>query len=112
MFRQYKVSKKYIEVILIDDGSNDPLTIEFLDKLEKENMKSNLRIIRIKNSGICKARNIGVLNSKGNYILMLDADDKLYFKFLIEAKDILDKNSEIGIVKGNIVTLSGKETRN
>ncbi|MGL4954968.1 MAG: glycosyltransferase family A protein [Cetobacterium sp.] len=102
--------EKNIEIILIDDGSNDEFTIKYLDKLT--NSKKNLNIIRTENNGTCVARNIGVKNSSGKYIVMLDADDCLCDNFIKSAKKVLDGDSNIGIVKGNVVTLkSGVKKR-
>lgn len=92
-----------MEIILIDDGSNDEFTIKYLDKLAESGRKIN--IIRTENNGVCVARNIGVKNSFGKYIVMLDADDCICDNFIVSAKKILDENLNVGIVKGNVVTL-------
>lgn len=62
------------EVIIINDGSTDN-TIE----IAIENSKKDARIILInkKNQGLSAARNAGLKNASGDYILFLDADDWL-----------------------------------
>ncbi|MGL5982040.1 MAG: glycosyltransferase family 2 protein [Cetobacterium sp.] len=96
-------SQTNVEVVLIDDGSNDEFTRKYLDKLLDSSKE--IKIIRTKNNGVCIARNIGVKNSSGKYIIMLDADDYLCNEYIKSAKEILDENLTVGIVKGNVITL-------
>ena len=68
-----KQKMKEIEIIIVDDNSND-------DSLEiiQNYMKNDKRIKLIKNDEnrrILYSKSIGVLNSKGKYIIELDQDD-------------------------------------
>lgn len=64
-----------LEIILIDDGSPD-LCPELCDKwAQKDN---RIRVIHQANRGISEARNVGIANANGKYILMVDSDDYLY----------------------------------
>ena len=58
-----------IDLIIVNDGSDDDYTLNVLSKL------SNVRIFYQKNSGLSSARNRGLANAKGNYVFFLDADD-------------------------------------
>ncbi|MRR35722.1 glycosyltransferase, partial [bacterium] len=61
------------EVIVVNDGSSDT-TREILDRLLTEN-SSWLRIIHLEpNSGKSKALNAGILVSRGEFMLTIDAD--------------------------------------
>lgn len=60
------------EIILVDDGSTDG-SEELCDKLKYEN--EHIVVIHQKNSGLSAARNIGISNSTGDYIMFLDSDD-------------------------------------
>ncbi|MBO8144155.1 MAG: glycosyltransferase [Thermodesulfobacterium sp.] len=63
------------EVIVVDDGS-----IDDTEKILLEYMKREPRLKFIKherNKGLAAARNTGILNSQGEYLLFLDSDDKL-----------------------------------
>jgi len=63
-----------VEFILVNDGSTDN-SIEICEAFYKQD--DRIRIINIKNSGVSEARNQGILQSKGNYLFFLDADDYL-----------------------------------
>ena len=86
---------KNIEIIIVDDASSDKETINILNNLKEKKFKV---INMFKNKGVSNARNIGILNSKGKYIFPLDADDKIAPTYLEKAENILNNNSDIGIV--------------
>lgn len=62
-----------IEIIVVDDGSDDLHTLHILDCLKKP----KTRILRQKNGKPSSARNAGIHMSQGKYICCMDADDKL-----------------------------------
>ena len=86
-----------IEVLVVDDGSSDPITLETLKKIEGV---GGARVIRQANQGLCAARNRGIEESTGDYILPLDHDDEIYPVYAAKAADVLDSRSEVGIVYG------------
>tara|TARA_X000001036_G_scaffold370100_1_gene356453 strand:+ start:90 stop:926 length:837 start_codon:yes stop_codon:yes gene_type:complete len=61
---------KPFEIIVVDDGSSDN-TSTFI----KNNYKS-VKLIKQNNLGVSKARNVGIKNSSGNWIALLDSDDE------------------------------------
>lgn len=63
-----------IEVIVIDDGSNDG-TAFILDSYAK--VDNRLHVFHVENGGPSTARNIGLDNAVGDWILFVDADDWL-----------------------------------
>lgn len=60
------------EIIIVDDGSTDG-SENLCDNFVK--FKKHIRIIHQKNFGSGHARNIGIENSKGKYLLFFDIDD-------------------------------------
>jgi glycosyltransferase involved in cell wall biosynthesis len=62
-----------LEVIIVDDGSDDPETIRIIDAVRLP----RTRMIRQPNLKLPAARNAGIAASAGAYICCLDADDKL-----------------------------------
>tara|TARA_B100001109_G_scaffold153743_1_gene125141 strand:- start:40 stop:876 length:837 start_codon:yes stop_codon:yes gene_type:complete len=61
---------KPFEIIVVDDGSSDN-TYTFI----KNNYKS-VKLIKQNNLGVSKARNVGIKNSSGDWIALLDSDDE------------------------------------
>ena len=69
------------EFLLVDDKSPDACP-EMLDVLESQN--SNVRVIhRAENGGHVEAYNTGILAAKGDYIILVDADDYLNYDYAL-----------------------------
>ncbi len=62
------------ELIIIDDGSNTDTENELLNFVKLHENK--ITYLRHANVGQAESINRGVLNSKGNYITIIDADDE------------------------------------
>ena len=60
------------EVIVVNDGSTDN-SGTIARKIASDNKK--IRYIEKKNGGLSDARNVGILNSKGEYLVFVDSDD-------------------------------------
>ena len=60
-----------IELILVDDGSND-YSSDICDEYSKINRK--VKVIHKDNKGVSSARNEGIRNSNGKYIFFIDSD--------------------------------------
>lgn len=76
---------KDFELVLVNDGSTDN-SIEIAKK-ELTNTNINYKIIDKKNGGQSSARNVGIRNAKGNWIVIPDSDDALqkdYLKLMYE----------------------------
>ena len=63
---------RHIEIILIDDGSTDSggdICDEYMST------DSRIRLIHQENHGLGNARNVGLRDATGKYIIFLDSDD-------------------------------------
>lgn len=75
--------KKEIEVILVDDGSIVP--VQNLIKQHRSKFTFNIKIIRLENNcGLSTARNVGILTSKNDHIVLMDSDILLPNNYLLE----------------------------
>lgn len=63
-----------LEIILIDDGSPDNCP-KMCDDWKKSDNRIN--VIHKKNEGLGMARNTGIKNAKGDYIIFVDSDDMI-----------------------------------
>ena len=98
---------KDFECICIDDGSTDT-SLTILQKYA--NIDSRIKIINQENKGVSSARNIGIKNSLGQYLLFVDSDDWL-------TEDCLDKtfnkikNTSADVVQFNYKFYYSKEEK-
>ena len=84
-------SYENFEVILVNDGSTDK-SKDICDQYSKED--NRVKVFDILNSGQSVARNIGLKEAKGDYILFIDSDDYISDKAIIEKFiNILDSNN-------------------
>ena len=83
-----------IEIIVVNDGSTSKETLSFLKNYNNQKVK----IINQINMGLAEARNTGIKNATGKYILPLDADDKIEPTYIEKAVKIIDSKKKIGIV--------------
>ena len=63
---------KDIEIIVIDDGSKDK-SVDVVQKYAKQDKR--IKLIQQQNSGPAKARNQGLENATGKYLMFCDSDD-------------------------------------
>ena len=111
---------KNYQVIIVDDGSDDH-TVLLIEKFISEN-DLDIKLFKIKNSGgPAKPRNLGIMNSEGEWICFLDSDDYWFSNRLKDAYYFLNNNyetdvlcsNEIMIYKNNKTKLIyGPETKN
>lgn len=87
-------SMKEIEIIAIDDGSNDT-SLEILKSHARKDFR--ISIIEQENKGPSIARNNGLLNARGDYIGFIDSDDWIETK-MIETmyETLIQHNTDIG----------------
>ena len=78
------LQKYEFEIILVDDESPDHSIDIAKNKADEHN---NIKVISQKNKGLGGARNTGIQNATGTYLLFLDADDYLLPNSL---KDVME----------------------
>jgi glycosyltransferase involved in cell wall biosynthesis len=89
-----------LEIIVIDDGSAIPA-----DSLLEAS--TDIVVIRTENGGVSSARNIGFQNSSGEYLIFLDADDRL-MRGAVEAHlKAFESNLDAGMTFGPARVIDG-----
>lgn len=93
------------EVIIVDDGSNAE-TKAVLKTIESKITK----LISQENKGQSTARNSGIKEAKGNYILVLDSDDFFEPTFCEKAITFFLENKDVKLVTcdANLLYIDGK----
>ena len=82
------------EVIIVNDGSTDEETCNYLDELAE----SNYRVIHQPNRGLAAARNAGIRTAQAEFILPLDSDNLIREPYLKRGVEVLIERTEIGVV--------------
>lgn len=94
-----------VEVVVVDDGSTDPLTRRVIDGLDR----SRYTVLVQANAGLGNARNKGIARSSGEYIIPLDADNRLNEEGLRAAVDLLDRDPDVEIAYGDAMYFGARE---
>jgi glycosyltransferase involved in cell wall biosynthesis len=86
------------ELVVVDDGSDDPATLHVLAGLEQ----AGVRVARRPNGGLSAARMTGVQATTAPYVLPLDADDLLAPGAVAALADALDAHPEAKLAWGDV----------
>jgi glycosyltransferase involved in cell wall biosynthesis len=94
------------EILVINDCSTDSTR----ESLEEFSHHKNIRIFNWKkNQGVSSARNFGIINSAGRYLMFLDCDDLLYNNSIQKTIDQA-MNYDLDIVEFSYVRFQSEKT--
>ena len=90
------------EIIVVDDGSTD-------DTAEVARSYSMARYVYQENAGRSAARNTGLEHSRGEFVLFLDADDRLLPRAIEKSVLLMHDHPECAFVSGHcrVIDLNG-----
>ena len=85
------IPQSEMEVLMVNDGSVDG-SLEICERFSEAH--DNFKVLSQENRGVSAARNNGIRNAKGKYILYLDADDTLSSETAKNVTDFFDEHYE------------------
>jgi glycosyltransferase involved in cell wall biosynthesis len=86
------------ELVVVDDGSTDPTTLQTLRGLESQ----GIQVLRQANAGLASARMAGVGATSARFVMPLDADDELAPRALVLLADALEATPRAGVAWGDV----------
>jgi glycosyltransferase involved in cell wall biosynthesis len=100
---------QHFELIIVDDGSTDN-TRDIVASIKNKHPDKRILYHYKENGERAAARNYGLQNSTGEYVLFFDSDDELYFNHLSEANYFLTNNgaAEVFHLRYDIKNEGGK----
>jgi glycosyltransferase involved in cell wall biosynthesis len=97
-------------VFVVDDGSDDPTTVQLLGRLQDLGYPglADLRVIRQANQGPSAARNKAITACRSPWILPLDADDLLRPTAIKDLWGAALEDASRGIIYGQVCFFGGR----
>ena len=100
---------KNLQIILIDDGSNDK-SGKICNKYAEKDKR--VVVIHKENAGVSEARNTGLDNAKGEWITFVDADDWIEEEYCQRLYNlVIETNSDVALCGYNRVVGTKKENK-
>jgi glycosyltransferase involved in cell wall biosynthesis len=96
------------EIVIVDDGSPDDTALVASDLIARHGAR-RIKLIRQANGGLARARNAGISESRGRFILPLDADDMLDPRMLERTVAILVSNPQVAIAYTDVRRFGAEE---
>lgn len=85
------------EIILVDDGAKDR-SGQIADELARQDPR--VRTFHKENGGAASARNFGIREAKGQYLLFVDGDDTVEDQLLNSVNEVLEQSPDALVVFG------------
>lgn len=86
---------KEIEIILVDDGSQDR-SLEIIKEYQR--IDSRIKFTKNKSKGVSSCRNTGLEIAKGDFVLFVDSDDWVDLNLISDCIGVIQENSDLDCV--------------
>ncbi|MFH0860560.1 MAG: glycosyltransferase family 2 protein [Candidatus Altiarchaeota archaeon] len=100
--RDLEYPKEKLEIIMVDNISEDD-SMSFVSESFPE-----CRIIRSGENNYAKANNIGIRESKGNFVGLLNNDVRVERNWLVELVRVMMSDAKVGVAGGKILFENGR----
>ena len=90
-----------VELIVVDDGSNDESRIIIKELRDQYNFK----YFEQPNSGSASALNVGIRNSTGKYVCFLASDDYYHYEKIADQVMFYEENQEYGLIHSGAIVV-------
>lgn len=95
-----------VDVVVVDDGSTRPETLSALHALPP-----SVTVIHTDNAGPAAARNVGIRALATNFVLPLDADDRISPNFARAASSVLSHTEDVCIAYSDVIRFGNARGR-
>ncbi|MDZ4720528.1 MAG: glycosyltransferase [Roseiflexaceae bacterium] len=85
-----------LEIVIVDDGSTDSASTAVLAQLTTRH--TEIRVVRVPNGGLARARNLGADAARGEFLAFLDADDTIEPDYYARSIDVLHRYDNVAFV--------------
>lgn len=102
-----QTEKQKIEIIVINDGSNDN-SDEVIKNYIKKHPEETIQYYAKENEGIAKTRNLGIEKASGDYILFVDSDDWIAPEMIQKVQPYMEQGIDMIKFKLQRVNEEGK----
>ena len=105
--KEQSLSKEKFEVIIILNGDKDPYFSKIEEYRRLNSSSLNIRLMHTDICGVSNARNIGLDNAEGRFIVFIDDDDKISRSYL---EDLYNRADDETIVISNTYDFKDPES--
>lgn len=100
---------KNIEIIPVNDGSEDH-TLDTLKKISQNDKRIKI-VNNHKNRGLLYSRAMGIINSRGEYLMNLDPDDELKDSYVLEFLYNIINQTKVEVLKFGLIIIGKRNSR-